>query len=308
MPMSDPLMWAGFAMASSLVLLVYFLVGERGSRLDSRLQGLSNKPGAGPAPDPVAELARTALPKMGAALMPKDEGDRTRLQARLIHAGLYGRQAMVTFLGVKVMLMIAPPLLGLAAGLAGLVPLNNGLLYGVLAGLFGMVVPSVWLDRMKEARQVSLRRALPDAMDVLVICLEGGISFAGALKRVAGELRTAHPGLAAEFGIVQREVQLGRSTGEALRQLAERSDLEELRSLASVVIQAERYGASLVKALRVHAESLRVKRMQFAEEMAQKASVKVLFPTLLFIFPATFIVILGPAVIQLVHVFSSMKK
>src|SRR5262249_56467674 len=114
--------------------------------------------------------------------------------------------------------------------------------------------------------------------------------------------------LAAELNIVQREIQLGRSTGEALRQFACRADLEEIRSLASVVIQSERFGASLVKALRVHAETLRQKRMQYAEEMAQKASTKMLFPTILLIFPGIFIVILGPAAIQIFTMLSRLKQ
>jgi len=164
-----------------------------------------------------------------------------------------------------------------------------------------MIGPSFWLDRRKKARQMAFRRALPDALDVLVICLEGGLSLMAAFKRVAGELRTAHPPLAAELLIVEREVQLGRQTGEAMRQFGERADLEEVRNLASVITQSERFGASLVKALRVHAETLREKRLQHAEEMAQKAATKILFPTLIFIFPGVFIVILGPAVIRIME-------
>src|SRR5262249_12604771 len=152
--------------------------------------------------------------------------------------------------------------------------------------------------------QIMFRRALPDALDVLVICLEGGLSLTGAFKRVASELRTAHPGLATEMLIVEHEIQLGRPIGEAMRQFGERADLEEVRSLASVISQSERFGASLTKALRVHAESLREKRLQRAEEMAQKAATKIIFPTLLFIFPGVFIVILGPAAIQIVRALS----
>src|SRR5262249_57055021 len=118
----------------------------------------------------------------------------------------------------------------------------------------------------------------------------------------------AHPVLAGELSIVLREVQLGLSTGEALRQFGERSDLEEVRGLASVITQSERFGASLVKALRVHAETLRTKRLQYAEEMAQKAATKVLFPTVLFILPALFIVILGPAVIQILAIFGNLTR
>ena len=169
-----------------------------------------------------------------------------------------------------------------------------------------MIGPSFWLDRMKSKRQTNFRRALPDALDIMVICLEGGLSLTGALKRMGGELRTAHPELAAELHIVQREIQLGRSTGDALRKMGERSDLEEVRSLASVILQSERYGAGLVKSLRVHSETLRTKRMQHAEEKAQKAATKVLFPTILFILPAMFVVILGPAVIHVMKIFGGL--
>src|SRR5262249_12817032 len=264
---------------------------------------LSGKDTINPDREKVRQLARTALPKMGAPLLPDDEESRTRLRTRLIQAGYYSRQAMVFFLGVKVLLMAAPAVLGLAAGLVGLCDVNYGALSGALSGIAGMIGRSFWLDRRKKVRQSSFRRALPDALDVLVICLEGGLSLPGAMRRVASELRTAHPLLAAELKIVERETQLGRSPGEALQQMGLRTDLEEVRSLASVITQAERFGASLVKSLRVHAETLRLKRKQQAEEKAQKAAVKILFPTLLLIFPAVFVVILGPAAIQISEFF-----
>jgi tight adherence protein C len=294
-------------MGSSLVLLIFLLAEGRKARLQTRLRDLPNRGQNVPEADPVAQFARAALPKMGATLLPRDEAERTRLQARLTHAGLYGRQAMVLFLGVKLLLTVAPAVLGLLAGLAGLVPAQQGLTGGALLGIFGLIGPSFWLDRRKAARQTSFRRSLPDALDVLVICLEGGLGLQGAVRRVAGELRTAHPLLAKELNIVQREVQMGRSTGEALRQFAGRADLEELRSLASVILQAERYGVALAKALRVHADMLRAKRLQRAEEMAQKAATKMLFPTLFLIFPGIFLVVLGPAVIHVVRIFSGLR-
>jgi tight adherence protein C len=298
-----------FVSVTSFVLLAYTLAGWRTNRLLARLDDLSNGEGkATPRDaDPVKQLARSALPKMGAPLVPRDLQERGRLQARLYHAGLYSRQAMLLFLGVKMLLIVAPAVLGLLLGLLGLVEIQNGLIFGALLGMLGMIAPSFWLDRRKYARQTEFRRALPDALDVLVICLEGGLSLPSALKRVAGELRTAHPSLARELNIVQREVQLGRSAGEALRQFAERTDLEELRLLASLILQSERFGASLVKALRVHADTLRQKRIFLAEEMAQKAATKILFPTVLCILPGMFVVILGPAAIQIIDMFSHMS-
>src|SRR5262245_4019803 len=177
--------WAGFLLGSSLVILVFMLVSGRKSRLDNRLRDLATKGGALPDPDPLAQFAQTALPKMGVSLLPKNETERTRLQARLVHAGLYGRQAMPIFLGVKLLMMVSPALIGLVAGLLGIVPLFHGLIVGVLLGVVGMIGPSFWLDRRKTGRQTAFRRSLPDCLDVLVICLEGGLSFSAAIRRVS---------------------------------------------------------------------------------------------------------------------------
>ena len=309
MPMNQLVALAAFLMASSFIVLVSMLVGARTSRLDARLRGLFSETEGGqatPELPALSKLAQTALPKMGTPFVPSDEEERTKLQARLIHAGYYSRQAMVVFLGTKVLLMFTPVVVGMIAATLGLVTTQIGLVFGACCAILGMIGPSFWLDRMKSRRQVNFRRALPDALDILVICLEGGLSLTGALKRMAGELRTAHPVLAAELHLVDREIQLGRSSGEALRKMGERADLEEVRSLAGVIIQSERFGAGLVKSLRVHSETMRTKRMQQAEEKAQMAATMVLFPTILFILPAMFIVILGPAVIHISEIFSRM--
>jgi len=296
-----------FLAASSLVLLIFALVAGRRSRASQRLDELSGKAEAADmGSQRVAELARSALPAMAAPLVPREEEERSRLQNRLTHAGLYGRQAMTIFLGTKMLLTVGPVLAGALAAALGLVSVTSGLLVGACLSIIGVIGPAFWLDYRKSRRQAAFRRALPDALDIIVICLEGGLSLPAALRKVAGELHSAHPLLAAELNIAQREVQLGRSAGEAMRQFANRADLEEVRSLASVIIQSERYGASLVKSLRVHAESLRNKRLMYAEEMAHKAATKVLFPTVLCILPAMFIVILAPGVIQVLAAFQQM--
>jgi tight adherence protein C len=307
MPTNQVVTLAAFVMASSLVFLIFLVMGGRRTKLEARLKDLSGDGGAAANEQATfTKIAQTALPKMGTPFVPSDEQERTKLQARLVHAGFYSRQAMVVFLGTKVFLMFAPTVVGVIAGTLGLVTMQIGLICGASCAIVGAIGPSFWLDYMKSKRQTNFRRALPDALDVLVICLEGGLSLAGALKRMSGELRSAHPVLATELQLVQREIQLGRSSGDALRKMGERSDLEEVRSLAAVIIQSERYGAGLVKSLRVHSDTLRTKRMQLAEEKAQKAATKVLFPTVLFIMPAMFVVILGPAVIKVLEVFSKM--
>lgn len=298
--------WLLGLMGLALVVMLLMAVSSKRSRLDSRLQHLSDHDR--PSPAAFGEFARQTLPTMGKALMPGTEEERALLQNRLINAGLYSRQAMVIYLGVKLLLIVGPAVGGMGLGFLGIIKVQTGLIIGLVCGILGLIGPSFWLDLRKKKRQTAFRRALPDALDVLVICLEGGLSLPGAFRRVAGELRTAHPILASELNIVQREIQLGRTPGEALMHFADRADLEEIRSLALVITQSERFGASLVKAMRVHAETLRTKRLHYAEETAQKAAVKILFPTLIFIFPGLFLVILGPAAIQILEVFSRMRR
>ncbi|QGJ71444.1 Type II secretion protein F [Planctomycetales bacterium 10988] len=243
------------------------------------------------------------IKKIGTIMMP-DENDknRTQLKSRMIHAGFYSPSALPLFVGVKALMTFAPALIALLLGAAGLFSIQTALIIAVVGCVVGLIGPSFWLDNRKKARQTAIRRGLPDAMDVLVICLEGGVSLDASLARVGEELSKAHPILANELKICQRQIQMGQNAGEALQNFSRRADMEEIRSLAGVVIQAQKYGSSMANALRVHADSLRQKRSQKAEEMAQKASTKILFPTLLFIFPAIFLVILGPAVIQMYRV------
>jgi tight adherence protein C len=303
------LMTVTFVVVSGSVLVIARLFGKRQDRGEKRLKDLlgADRPAVGS--DPMIQLTRKALPKIGAPLQPLDETGRSRLKTRLIHAGFYSPQALPLFLGVKMLLLVSPGVLVLAAGVLKLVPLSPMWVFAALAASTAlMVAPGAWLDYRKGQRQTTLRRALPDALDVIMICLEGGLSLPGAFQRVARELRTAHPLLAAELNIVQRHIQMGRSTGEALREFGYRCDLEEARSLASVVLQSERFGAGLIKSLRVHAEALRIKRIQRAEELAQKAAIKMLLPTILLIFPAIFIVLVGPAAMQIMKMFANLKN
>jgi len=204
--------------------------------------------------------------------------------------------------------MIIPIACALFLSSSGIVPLLPALFFGGATAILGTIFPSFWLDQQKKNRQSQIRRALPDAVDVMVVCVEAGLTVPAALARVSNELATAHPMLAAELVIVKREIQLGASTGEGLRRFADRFDIEELRSLSSVVQQAEKYGASIISALRVHAESLRTKRFQRAEERGRQATVKLLFPTVFFIFPALFVVLIGPAAYDLFEMIGVLQE
>lgn len=229
------------------------------------------------------------------------------LRDRLIQAGLYHTYFPAVFTAVRIGLAAAPVVVGLVAGSFGICRMTFGLSIGALLSLAGTLGPSFMLDYLKARRQTKIRRSLPDALDVIVVCLEGGLSLSGAFARVGQELGFAHPLLALELRIVEREVLLGRSTGEALRAFANRFDLEELRSLAAVVSQAERFGSSVVRALTVYADTMRSRRQQRAETMAHKAAIKVMFPTVLCILPALFIVLLGPAGYRIFQVMSTVQ-
>jgi tight adherence protein C len=303
----DTLMKVGLGVLLLLAcmgLMIWIALKGRKTRTDVRIDELSGRGGSVRDRKLSSKLARS-LPLVGTLIEPS-AAEQSLLKTRLIQAGFYSQQAMKVFLGAKVVLMVAPAVIGLILGVLHVLPLKIGLLAGACMGIIGMIGPSFWLDRAKKGRSRILRSALPDAFDLLIICVEGGLTLQSAMQRISEELRTAHPALAGELLIVQREVQLGLPDSEAIKHMADRTDLGELRSLVTVISQSERFGASLVKGLRVLAETLRLDRRQHAEEMAQKAGTKILFPTLLFIFPAIFVVILGPAFFQIVRAFSSM--
>ncbi|MFO0902867.1 MAG: type II secretion system F family protein [Pirellulales bacterium] len=237
-----------------------------------------------------------------------NEERRNKLAERLVQAGLYRRNSSMFYYIAQAILATIPTVAGLILMYFGILGIRGAALGGIITGIGAVLFPGLYLDNRISKRQLEIRSALPDALDVLVISLEAGLSLPASLVRLAKEMSTSYPLLAVELTIVHREIQLGASTGGALRNFADRFALEELRSLSSVVMQAERYGASVVQALRVHAETLRIKRLQAAQEKAQKATVKLLIPTVLCIFPAMFVVILGPAAFRIMSFMSKMPS
>jgi tight adherence protein C len=292
---------AWFLAASSLVLLVFLLVGSRrqADQPDPAAMAKSAVPYTRqPERSAVSPQARNRVEELVSQRLQSEER-KDQMRERMIQAGLYRPNAGAVFLAARLLLLVCMIGLGFLVSQLGFLPLMTSLLIAAFCGLVATIAPSFWLDTVKRSRQTKIRRALPDALDVISVCLQGGLSLPGSLLRVARELGTAHPMLALELAIVEREIQMGRTTGQALRRFAERFDLEELRSLSSVVSQAERFGSSLTRAMEVYAESLRLKRHQRAEQMAHKAAIKILFPTLFCIFPGIFVVILGPAGIRI---------
>jgi tight adherence protein C len=193
---------------------------------------------------------------------------------------------------------------GLIGGAVAAVVYHADLLViGGLAALcagVGLMLPDAWLSIAASGRKTKLRHGLPDTLDLLVVSVESGLALDAALKRVGEEMATVHPELSDELRIATMETQMGIPRNESLENLSRRAGVEEVRSLVSVVIQAEKFGTSIAKALRNQADALRVKRRQAAEERAQKTAVKLMIPLVLFIFPAMGVVLAGPAVINVI--------
>jgi len=174
--------------------------------------------------------------------------------------------------------------------------------YASALGL-GFLAPDFYLGRMIKTRQKKMQKGLPDVLDLLVICIEAGLSLDQATARTSDELKGAQPELCDEFGVLVLEQRAGRARADAWKHMGERTGVESLRNLVSVLVQSEQFGTSVAKTLRQHADSLRQQRIQQVEEMAAKTSVKLVFPLVFFIFPALFLVVLGPAVITMMEQF-----
>ena len=237
-------------------------------------------------------------------LMPKSDKEVSVIRLRLTRAGYRNENAMKIFYGSKV---LTPLLLATIAAVSGLANLAPFFVYLVALGV-GFLAPDFWLGKRISARQKKLTRGLPDVLDLLVICMEAGLSLDQSTARSAEELSQSQPEICDELTMVVLEQRAGRARSEAWKNMAERTGVECLRNLVSMLVQTEQFGTSIAKMLRVHADTLRVQRVQMIEEMAGKTSVKLVFPLVLFIFPALFLVTLGPAAIVMVESFSSLTK
>jgi tight adherence protein C len=229
--------------------------------------------------------------------------DAKKLQLKLTHAGHRSPNAAIIFRAIQFLSLVFFPL-AMAGGLffTGKA-LDDSLLYIGGALLFGFMLPDKILNYKINSRQDRLRCGVADALDLLVVSVEAGLGLNSALNRVAEEMKDVHPDISEEFGMVNTEIRMGRQREEALRNLAERSGVEDLRSLCAMLIQTDRFGTSISRAIRVYSEALRTKRRQRAEQAAQKAAVKMLFPLAVFLFPTLFIILLGPSGIQLMRTF-----
>jgi tight adherence protein C len=178
-------------------------------------------------------------------------------------------------------------------------PISRALLYSMIGVAIGFFFPQLWLDEQIKKRQLEIRKAMPDALDLLTICVEAGLGFDAAMSNVAQKWENE---LSLAFARVIREIQLGKVRREALKSMAERIDLAEMSSFVAAIIQSEQLGVSMAKVLRIQAEQMRMRRRQYAEELAHQAPVKMLLPMVGFIFPSIFIVLMTPAILQIMKV------
>ncbi|MBU8932644.1 MAG: type II secretion system F family protein [candidate division Zixibacteria bacterium] len=235
-------------------------------------------------------------------------GPESHLKHWLARAGYYGPQAIYDYYALKVASVIVLSALVAIASFYGHLPLPQVLLFVGLAVVVGALIPHFWISNKIIQRSEQIRRAVPNMLDLLVVCVEAGLSLTAAIQKLAVESEHNCPPLGHELHIVTREVLIGKSRGEAFRNLADRTGVPELRSLAITLIQADKLGTSVSKALRVLSESMRIKRRQRAEEMANKASVKLVFPLVFLIFPELLVVLLGPAMLNFLKMFPGVDK
>jgi tight adherence protein C len=300
---------AAFVTSSCLVGLMAVVITGFRSRLSARLEELGrSEADVGSGSRMVGRLVDDVIPRMGVPLIPSSVEDQDRLRTQLIRAGFYREQAPLIFLGTKMMLIVVPVLAVFFSWITGLLPTWIALLLSLVAGLAAFLLPDYWLRWLEARRQTEIRRTLPDALDMIVVCADAGLSLDAGIQRVGYELRLAHPLLASELRVVSRSMELGMSAPEALLQLSARFEIPELRYLATIVREAERFGSSVSKSIRLHAETLRVERIQRAEEAARKSAVKMLFPTILFIFPVLLLVVLVPSILQIQRVIGEVIR
>lgn len=296
----------GFAALTFVV--IFLLVGSGGLLLFYR-QAMFQRVSAVVAPRAKGGRLRSALQHSGVSLtgmmqqvqriVPKSQSEVSVIQQRMIRAGYRTDSAVRIFYAAKALVPAALFLLVLITGLGHYSPFFA---YAIALGL-GFLVPDFWLGRQISIRQARIRRGLPDVLDLLVICIEAGQSLDQATARTAEELDRAQPDVSDELGIVVLEQRAGRPRADAWKHFGERTAVESVRNLVSVLVQSEKFGTSVAKTLRVHSDTLRTQRRQKVEEQAAKTTVKLVFPLVLFIFPSIFLVTLGPAAIIMTDSF-----
>ena len=290
---------------------VYWLVYRPQSAATERLKRLGGRSGVEASPSGLVTADRSSdlaerLASPLSRLVPPSAAEAKKLQKQLMHAGFRSAHAPVIFRAIQLASLAAfPAAVALVCAVLAR-PLGSAVFWILLGFIAGFFVPRYVLRRMIRSRQQYVRWGLADALDLMVISVEAGLGLNAAMLRVSTELKEVHPDICEEFELANLEIRVGRERDEALRNLAERTGVDDLQSLVAMLIQTDRFGTSIARAVRVFSDSLRTKRRQRAEQAAQKAAVKLLFPLACFLFPTLFIAILGPAALQLADTLAKM--
>ncbi len=249
----------------------------------------------------VKDKLHSLLTRLGEANKPSNESEVSAIRDKLVSASYRHAQAPILFMGAKLLsgILVLMIVVFLPAKMLGFPSVLAQVVFYVGAASAGYFLPMLWLRYAISARKDKLLKAFPDALDLMVVCVEAGLGLDAAIGRVSSEIKFAHRELAEEFNLISLELRTGLSRTEALKNLSRRIDLEEVGSLVALLVQTDKFGTSVAQALRVHSDSMRVNRQLRAEELAAKLPVKLLFPLIFFIFPSLFVVVVGPAAIKI---------
>jgi len=249
----------------------------------------------------MTRMLEKASPRLSKHLQPKTEADVGKLRSKLNHAGFRGETATSIFLGLKAICLVVGFVTGGGSMWFTKGATTEALMYTVGIAGISFYLPDIIVWFMKRSRQTNIFFGLPDALDLMVVCVEAGLGLDQAMRKVSEEMKKTYVVIAEEFGLCNLQLQMGRPRNEVLHELGARTGVDDLKALAAILIQADKFGSSVAQALRVQSDSMRVRRRQMAEEKAAKTAVKLIFPLVLFIFPAIFIVLVGPAAITMVN-------
>lgn len=290
---------------------VYWLVYRPQSAATERLKRLGGRSDVETSPSGLVTADRSSdlaerLASPLSRLVPPSAAEAKKLQKQLMHAGFRSANAPVIFRAIQLAALAGFPAAVAVVCAIMARPLGSAVFWILLGFVAGFIFPRYVLRRMIRSRQQYVRWGLADALDLMVISVEAGLGLNAAMLRVSTELKEVHPDICEEFELANLEIRVGRERDEALRNLAERTGVDDLHSLVAMLIQTDRFGTSIARAVRVFSDSLRTKRRQRAEQAAQKAAVKLLFPLACFLFPTLFIAILGPAALQLADTLAKM--
>ena len=303
-----------FVCISLGMLGVYWLLYKPQSAATERLRRLGGNEGlatpnaqTGVIPDdsPTTDIAQRLAQPLN-KLLPPSATEARRTQKLLMQAGYRSNEAPIIYRGIHVASMAGLPVITAVVATYFAVAFSTVLISMTVAFVAGFFLPPYFLKKTIKKRQRDVRWGLADALDLMVVSVEAGLGLNAAMMKVSSELKDVHAAVSAEFELANLEIRVGRDRDEALRNLAERTGVDDLRSLVAMLIQTDKFGTSIAKGLRVFSDSLRTKRRQRAEQEAQKAAVKLLFPLACFLFPTLFIAILGPAALNLMDVLGRM--